>query len=472
MSSPIWQIARLLILLTVPFVCIPELIAQEVKPSPSILSPDEQQLINSRRANEEAQAEYYREQTKRLREPPPPAPIKSFWQNVADNPASILGVSGAIVAALFAACVGLLTLYINNRASLRVQRDTQFYEAMKRFGDKDSPVLRSSAAGILAQMASTETREFDVLHPITSLKKKKRPYLITARNQLVAGLLFEEHRTAVLYLRGPIIQMVNLDPFGTATMLYNTNRALQEYLRDSLVKFFIAIGIENPNDITEDMWNELPYTPVYDVDVFKALANQSPERFAGMFKRSLIEFRTLDTEEKQKAVLNSTKDFSRAAYNMYLNVNILSYALKTHQLSGVINKNPPFLVNGDLKEINLGFSNLQNSLLNGAQLQGACLILAKLQGTNLRNADLSESLLYGCKVDETTDMHYTNWWKANFYFDGKQKPDLELLDFFYRHYSSSIPDNIDELHPSVREFLLKVKAEELNATNKTEAKSH
>src|SRR5438874_2074833 len=38
-----------------------------------------------------------------------------------------------------AAMVAFITLVVNYRSTVRSQRDTNFYEALKRFGDKDSP---------------------------------------------------------------------------------------------------------------------------------------------------------------------------------------------------------------------------------------------------------------------------------------------------------------------------------------------
>src|SRR5687768_787210 len=74
----------------------------------------EQQLIEKQILNEEAQAEYYREQTAKLREP---IKVKTFWQNIADNPASTLGVVGALIVAF----VTLISFFFNYRATLKNQ---------------------------------------------------------------------------------------------------------------------------------------------------------------------------------------------------------------------------------------------------------------------------------------------------------------------------------------------------------------
>src|SRR5687767_4254225 len=147
-------------------------------------SAEEQELIKARRANEEAQAEYYREQTNKLREPVKTSPGKTFSQSVAENPASVVGVIGTILGALIVAIVGLTTLYFNNRNAIKAQRDTQFYEAMKRLGDKDNPTIRASAAGLLALMAQVEWPELSLGRHWPPLKRvRSRPYFTTALDQ-------------------------------------------------------------------------------------------------------------------------------------------------------------------------------------------------------------------------------------------------------------------------------------------------
>ncbi len=147
------------------------------------LTPEEQELLKAQKANEEARAEYYREQTNKLRQPqaaPSPTPGKTFSQSVAENPASVVGVVGTILGAIIVALVSLTTLYYNSRNAIRAQQDSQFYEAMKRMGDKDSPTLRASAASLLALMAQQEWRK-PVLSKKPPLLKVKRwkPYFDT-----------------------------------------------------------------------------------------------------------------------------------------------------------------------------------------------------------------------------------------------------------------------------------------------------
>ena len=74
----------------------------------------------------------------------------SVWsrRKLTDN----VGIIAAALSAFAASFTGFVTLYFTLRATQRSredarrnQEDTQFYEAMKRFGDKDSPVIRAGA---------------------------------------------------------------------------------------------------------------------------------------------------------------------------------------------------------------------------------------------------------------------------------------------------------------------------------------
>src|SRR5687767_12806285 len=87
--------------------------APSVSPSPS----EQVELMKARRRNEEAQAEYYLAQAKRLEAPAK----KSFSQGILENPVSVAGFIGAS----FAALVALLTFLLNYKATVRAQRDAQ-----------------------------------------------------------------------------------------------------------------------------------------------------------------------------------------------------------------------------------------------------------------------------------------------------------------------------------------------------------
>jgi hypothetical protein len=81
---------------------------------------------------------------------------KSFWGKAKDN----LPALGAILGAVITASVAIVSMSFNYHATLRRQQDTQFDEALRRFGDRDNCIVRASAAGLLAEIAQRQPRYF------------------------------------------------------------------------------------------------------------------------------------------------------------------------------------------------------------------------------------------------------------------------------------------------------------------------
>jgi hypothetical protein len=131
-------------------------------------SPLEEELWQAQKRNQEAQAAYYQKQ---LQEKP-------FVQQLTDNLAA--------VAAFTTAFVAVISFLFNYCSTLRNQMDAQFYGAPKRFGDKDSPTLRTSAAGLLSQMG--QLRRIAL--------RSRAPYYYTAFNQLTTDYLLENDPVA------------------------------------------------------------------------------------------------------------------------------------------------------------------------------------------------------------------------------------------------------------------------------------
>ena len=84
---------------------------------------------------------------------------------------------------LSAAIVAVLSLVLNYSSTLRTQRDSQFLEALKRFGDKDSSRVRSSAAGLLAKLSQQKGSFF----------RWQRPNFSIVFDQLMTGLRLEDN---------------------------------------------------------------------------------------------------------------------------------------------------------------------------------------------------------------------------------------------------------------------------------------
>jgi hypothetical protein len=222
----------------------------------------EKGLVSASTANQEAQAKYYQELTKRLTMPPAAptsSPPKSFSESVAENPGSVIGVVGTILAALFATLVGLTNLFIASRNAQMVQIDAQFYEAMRRFGEKDSPAARSSAAGLIAQMAIYQRHRFSLaLRRLVSRISWPRPYFKTALDQLVAGLLLENNEVVLTSIAEGLQLLVPYDQSEISTRLRLASERVEEEWHHLLARFFVTNGCKvppNPRDHSRALWD-------------------------------------------------------------------------------------------------------------------------------------------------------------------------------------------------------------------------
>ncbi|HYP02321.1 MAG TPA: pentapeptide repeat-containing protein [Pyrinomonadaceae bacterium] len=501
-----------------------------------------------RRANEEAQTEYYREQLRKLREPTPQHTPKTLKQSIRENPAIAIGTLGAVSAALLATLVGLLTIYINHRAIRRLQRDTQFYEALKRFGDKDSPAMRASAAGLLAQMAQTK-QGFG----------RKRPFLGTVLDQLTSGLLIEENSVVLISIRDALKRITVLIPHEAAKKLRDANLILQQNVALVLADFFVLGGSYNPNTIDDKLWDQMEALLGYERDAIKFITVQ--QSFINYFKAATQAFSNVGAERKQEYLISTQKALIILGARFRGNIEVLSYFFDrlypesfmsnfrvAWELYGVLstggflsrimvmirgmqgrvagkllidvlhdtlpNLNNCFMPKASLrytksrivllKAAHLNGADLSRGTFNGVRFDGsdlrqtnfsysrlqdnASLWDVKLQGANLSNSMLSGVCLGKAEIDDKTNFDGTNWWKACFFlhndannyldikelFDEINNPssrdvnksgrlqkdseeslelDVRLLNILCERYVDSIPNHIDDLHPSVKKYI-------------------
>jgi hypothetical protein len=187
------------ILLVALLVSVPALLAQDATGAPT---PDPL-LSKATIENQKAQATYYKRQVR-----------PKVWKQVQD----ILLGAGATLAAV----VALLSLNLNLGATLRHQEDTQFYEALKRLGDKDSPQTRSIAAALLAEVASDHPR-----------------FLKTTIDTLFIGLLIETDDDVLNSFETPLSQIVRRNPEKFSPKLASIKRGLSYSLARCLAKYLV-----------------------------------------------------------------------------------------------------------------------------------------------------------------------------------------------------------------------------------------
>jgi uncharacterized protein YjbI with pentapeptide repeats len=450
--------------------------AAPAKPStPTATSQTKQrELIETKIENQRAQGGYYRAQTKEIEE------SKSFWRNVKANPVAVAAVLGAF-ATIF---IGLL----NYRQALRNQQDSQFYEAIGRFGD-DSPALRSSAAGLLAQMGT-----------------KRSAYFETALDQLTAGLQLEEDPVVIDSIRKAIQHIVIMDPRYAARRIRDANLSLQGDLVCSLADFMAASVSSSEGAPSEDWWTDAAHASGYATCVLSALVNR-PKYNTQFESRALSSPRltTTSSADARETGLKEAADCLRmVSSRLRANVELLALVIRYFALPR-LNLENTFLVGADLTDAqlpgaglwhaqmqrahctraqiqgaaaggvqlhtaclkdtklegaDLTFAELQGALLDETHLQKADLHGAKLKGARFLNAALEDTILCKAEIDEKTSMTSTDWWKADFGGDEKNERDSALLAELYRRYRKDLPEDPEEIHPSARNFITQKRREE------------
>lgn len=402
-----------------------------------------------------AQTEYYRAQTDKLTARP------GFWQSLKDNPASAIGVLGAVVA--------LVSFIFNYRVTLRTQRDTQFYEALKRFGDKDSPTVRASAAGLIAQMGQTKT-------PVLG----KHPYFKTALSQLMTGLALEQNYVALLSIRDGLLELINLDLSLPLKHLYESNLKLQEDACVFLAKFCVVTDVTRdvagPGDIAEDTWRKAMSVTLHDRYALTFLAENHKEIFSPFFESYKLAFLGMSDAQRIESLIAAQQNLQIAFNRLDVNVELCSRALKlldkdiSDKYVGTTFEHI-FLAKADLSEVHL-----RNVTMREAQLQQANLSEStwenvdmrdvQLQGANLAKSNWKNSDLRGARLQNTKirwaylgDAKFkgANWWAANFY-DEEDSVNSDFLEAFYYLYRLPTDDQVKDVHESTKEFV----AEKMN----------
>jgi uncharacterized protein YjbI with pentapeptide repeats len=440
------NVLRVIILFTIGFFSLPSVaVARQTS---------EQQLIEKRMANEEAQAEYYRTQTAKLREP---VRVKTFWENIAENPASSLGVVGAVIVAL----VTLVSFIFNYRATLKNQRDTQFYEALKRFGDNTSPSARSSAAGLLARMSRNKIGVY----------RRQTPYFETGFHQLIAGLQIEENPVVIASITVAIKQIVYLNPRLATQQLYQQNLELQSDMLLALADVFAVKGIEGVADngsIDSKAWNLLTTITGYNQLILNTLINRyKTETFDKLMELASTNVTIVPPEAKPEQQIKVQVHLRIVSIRLRANVEALGEALKKLQLKGPPlalilahttyskSKLPNWYPSAELDKVflaraDISYAILKSIHLRNAQLQEANLTLIQLDKADLYSAHLEGARLSGASLTKA-ELSYAH-------LNGSQ---LELADLQEaKLYSASLTPLVINAKGEIRTTtLLKAKLE-------------
>ena len=432
-------------------------------------------LVQAQIENQKAQARYYSRQSDR----------RGFWRSLREFgwPVGLIAVGVAAIVA-----VGL-----NQRANLRSRSDTEFYETIKLFSQKDNPPSRLMAAGALAQMAVRRKRFYEC-----------------AFDELSLGLLSESQSKVQDAIGLAIGRLVRKNPKNSLPKLDAINRALKLSLSESLYRFFLARGGAPPDLISENDWIEAEKLTNFDKPALKSLFESLPK---DRVERILNDARKMGCGGKGEPVQEDGAGLAlaNAAEQLRLNVKSISESL-IYLNQGSANSfrwtfsgrgNAPgaffstFLAGGEFRNLrswricravlrganlasaNLGRASLLEVDLSNADLSYAKLSFVRCKGTKLTGAILRHVDLSGAVIQDTdlsgadlssaifrntaiapAAFQGTEWWKADF------RRQLKLLKMVYASLKKELPDLEHlyvrgEIHQSVLDFIGKITEERL-----------
>jgi hypothetical protein len=369
----------------------------------SFESSEDTELKDARRLNEEAQAEYYRLQTAKLKETPAPSASPTLLQSMAEN-SSLLILLGSILTTI----VAVSSLLFSYRTTQKSQRDILFYDALRLLADKDNAQIRSSAAITLAQIGGRES----MLESFPT----RLPYLKPALDNLSTGLLLEQNHITARTIAEAINQLVPYAPRQVTDTLYQANLRLQNEMVEMLAEFFVAMGAKSFEDFVENGWHQASSVTTYDIKTLQDLVVHSPLDYSALIQRALQRYDLMNEEERRIYLMEASQALQVASTRLKLNIEVCSRAFK--QSANVqfplwrrlfsINwrrgcYHRIFLVEADLQRARLNRADLtdarlQYANLSNAQLKGAKLLGANMQGANLSNAALQGADLTGARL--------------------------------------------------------------------------
>jgi hypothetical protein len=426
-------------------------------------SSDEKQLVKEQIQTQKEQAKYYQAevpernaettyyttQTNKLKEKPQP---KSLWENIKETPTSV-GVLLAALAALFT--------YL---ATLRNQRDTQFYEALKRFGDPDSATTRFTAVGLLSQLGQERV--------LYLFGRKRFPYFTPTFQQLLGGSMLEDNKRVLRQIRIALRSLKSIDERAAVLGFYRVNRTLQDEARVATANFLVANGIRRSNHTSIDIWWKLiAKMSAYPEHIVRHVILQKARgvTFEEHMEIAIHAYDDLPEEAKRQHKSETGKELKIAMERLRTHVQTWSMSLKrpssrTKRPSSRTQLYHRFVLRQltpsprlELQRVFLAKVKMPGAQLQGANLRGAHFGEANLKNSDLRGANFSSveirnAQLFGMKIDDETNIDNTEWWTANFY----GTPGMygaTLLKELYRRTSSKPQLIPDEVHPSVQDFL-------------------
>ncbi|NPC71780.1 pentapeptide repeat-containing protein [Corallococcus exiguus] len=418
------------------------------------VSQEQRELYIAQKQAADELAKYYREQAKVAANRP-----STIIDLIKESP----GTAVALVAPVLTGLVTLLVFALNYRSQLKNQRDTQFYEALRRFGDRESPLLRTSAAALLAEIGGQKTQGL----------RAKRPYFETASSQLSTSILLETDPVALVAVQDALHELAKQEPARIIKRVVRANVVIQRACIHAFALCESGLRARGVNHAHERMVELAGGALGCGRDVVELLISNWADEFAGLVKtkssagrkggddgtveealigelrlarmrlESSVISLDLALEHLSHPVTSRAPSLDHVFWNgsNFSKLVVEGLSMKKSTLDGVVVRKGAFdrallcgsrgrsLVAQSCSFVgcDLRLCDFKGADFSGSSFAGADLTECNLEGANLSGCDLTGARLWNAKVNSKTNLSGVQWWRANFFEGRSGNPDGRLI---------------------------------------------
>lgn len=231
---------------------------------------------------------------------------KSTWQRLFDASTLIQWIGHLV--ALAAVMAAFFATYSSNTELREARNDADFHEALVRMGDKDSAIVRASAAELLALKARTDR------------------YYEPARSQLLHAFLLETDPVVLGAVQDAVAQLIEDHDADLRPRLTVITEKLNVQVVESLARVSLDQRGQASDDISDERWLEIealvPQTGLTRKEFAELIKQREKTFLAGQLSAS-IELANMSDEERRAARAKAESEFKTAALRLRLSNKLL-----------------------------------------------------------------------------------------------------------------------------------------------------
>ncbi|NVJ04284.1 pentapeptide repeat-containing protein [Myxococcus sp. AM001] len=402
----------------------------------------------------------------------------------------------ALAISLLGTSIPLTVALLNIAHQARTLKETQLYEALRRSGDKDSPLTRASASALIAAIGNSSGPLFS------------KPHQPTAINHLSTSLQIETNPTVLVSLQDGLHELAKKSPGRVTKSIARTNVRIHRTLALAIAANQQTARPPGPKKQHPTEVHSLGYsqdTVTYLLELWEKGAKRRPHLPPHHYDPdTLPPIATIVSQLRSSTIalslalhhsprLNKTEH--SLCYIFMANEELSDLKIKDTLMHGACFDNSVLLrakfINADMTNSKLRRTDAQACAFNGSNLSDSDLRRAiftkssfeksnlskcnleeaNLEGVNFEKSDLSganirNARLWNSTLHRATHLTDVDWWLADFYNPASVRTtNTELVALLAQKLPP--PSNSQTWHPSVRDAL-----KQNPSTDKHKNKSH